>query len=467
MSTPRSWKCRLWSRVSIAIALVGASLLWSQTNSFRCAILQCLAFAYGIWDPLTQEAPVKMGPPDAISPVRSTRPTEASQLAEWFPDCRFEVSRSAPPLLPGQSIVFQHESLDSPQMAAFRLEVEPILEGSTDIFSLSAKVRGLARHGVGAVDLGSKSNPLELLRFAQQGQPLTCRPFALVYGSCAVLQGYTSRLIALSADGTKFDHAVTEVYVPEHAKWIVIDPDFNIAYRRHGQWQNAAELHGIWQDIKLACQEEAGSQVAIRRQLQNAQLELAVLGSEGEELRRTNLFGSGDGIGLRFYDNVIYSTRNNYLTGSYPKGHPKRTLQYALTSKNDGSRLAVCPEAITVFDREEIYFPVGRSEIEIVGGSDKTTIEMRLRTWTPNFKEFEVRIDHAEWIARRQPLIMMDVSTGTHVYEVRSVNSAGLRGEISKLKIVSTELNKVAPSLSTGHSSVDTKSFGNSLCTAP
>ena len=46
---------------------------------------------------------------------------------------------------------------------------------------------------------------------------------------------HTARELGLSASGTSFDHAVVEVYMPEHSKWVLVDPDFNIVYRKHGR----------------------------------------------------------------------------------------------------------------------------------------------------------------------------------------------------------------------------------------
>lgn len=428
---------RIWIGVLSVFAIASSLLLWSRTSGFRCTVLRCLAFAYGIWDPLTHEAILDMGPSLITSEY-----SDVDRLERWFPAYKFEVSLSG--YLPcSNGVVFQHEFTGSSQVEQFRHEAASILPDPANVFMLSSKVRGLTRHEAWKGSELNESNPLDLLRAARQGSPLTCRPFSLVFGSCAVVQGYTSRLIGLSLDGTHFDHAVSEVYVPEFGKWIVIDPDFNVAYRRYGQWQNAGELHDIFQEIKSSSNAVA-SRTALRGHIRNSQLELVVLGEEGHDLRHSNLYGTMDGIGLRLYNNVIYSTRNNYLSASYPKGHPKRTFQYAIVPQNHGSTLAVCPEASIVKDRSIVYFPVGQTEIQIARKHSDDTIEIQLGTWTPNFKAFEIRVDDAGWKTQGHLPIVVPISDGKHVVVARSVNMAGLRGESSQLEIVVAKRNRPA-----------------------
>src|SRR5262245_38585545 len=91
-------------RTYIAALFTAASalVLWSQTGNFRCVMLQCLALVYGVWDPLSREFSVDMGPSAAQSSYNS------GQLTSLFPGCTVEVSHPGSTTL-GSSAIFQHE----------------------------------------------------------------------------------------------------------------------------------------------------------------------------------------------------------------------------------------------------------------------------------------------------------------------------------------------------------------------
>src|SRR5262249_40221916 len=158
----------------------------------------------------------------------------------------------------------------------------------------------------------NRIDPLQLLRLMQAGRGFTCKYFAALHGSLCATRGYTWRLLSLSRFGTEFDHAADEVYSPEHGKWIVFDPDFNIGYKRGGEYLSAWDLQKAWEAVKLDFGFDGRDLREFYRRLARQKervaavsgVELAVLGPAGEDFRRTNLFGSSStGLDLEYFEN--------------------------------------------------------------------------------------------------------------------------------------------------------------------
>jgi hypothetical protein len=433
---PRNW-------LALAITLTALLLLvWSTIFGARPAVLHALRIAYGIYDPFTQEDTIDFGPPVDHKLVHEPRAMERV-FGEHFPDYSFKVEVSAAIPSDQGRVIFQHESLTDPEVVEFLKLADPVINGSRDVFEIASRVRGMTEHGRATVAFDD-NNPVEIMRVAQLGEPLTCRPFSLLFGACVVEKGYSSRLLGLSKDGRKFDHAVTEVFVPDFRKWIVIDTDFNIAYRRRGEWLSAAELHDLWTELSRRhpdkrLREELYDAVdpAVTRDIREVlQVEVIVLGETGEPLRQNNLALHGTGIGLEFYEYVVYHARNNFLGAEYPKGHPKRSLQYVIQPLGESRSPAMCPEATPAPSRESLYFPVGRTQISLDHvDEEEEIISLRLATWTPNFSHFESRDDQGEWRVHSSNQVQFHWQPGVHLVEARSVNLAGLRGETASWRV--------------------------------
>lgn len=435
------------SRMRLAALVVTIGLV-ATLGSVRADIgrplaLRALAVGYSIWDPFSEESSVAMGPQQMAA--QGGERDQARQLEEWFPEYACEVITKGAHRPSPEPVRFSHESLAAPRVAEFGRLCEAILKDATDIFSVSCRVRQLTEHGLGNQLDHLGSDPIEILHAAQAGEPLTCRPFALLYGSCLASRGFTWRMLGLSADGTRFDHAVVEVYVPEYGKWVLVDPDFNVAYRRNGEWLNAADLHREWRRFnsrKRGNVPDSDRASGKSPERYEGPVELVELGPEGAALRETNLLPVGDGVGLRYYENITYSTRNNYLSASYPKGHPKATFQYVL--KSSGEKLPICPEAQPVTDLGDLYFAVGRSNVWLAKKLDSSSVQLEFSTWAPNFSGFEVRFDDGDWESCAGASAPLKIKSGRTKVEVRSVNAAGLRGEAVEFVVWATARSTVS-----------------------
>jgi len=338
---------------------------------------------------------------------------------------------------------FQHERLDHPAVAAFCESLEEVLGETTDPFEICDRLRRLTEHGLAEPSQGT-DNPRQLLELARQGVPFTCRPFALLLGHALLARGYTTRMLGMSRAGKKLGHAATEVYLPRFGQWVLIDCDFNVAYRRNERWMSALDLQRVWIELreKLSVDAATDAEQALRivepHKLESAgivSVEVVPLGEAGEKLRATNMHrGSVTGINLEYAHYLFYSHRNDYLGAAYPPGHPKAVLQYFLAAEPGAMRPPLIPEAIhLVDDKELINWPVGRTEIRVEPNANDVEIALTLSTWMPNFSHFEKSVDGKAWKKRNGRSDRLSQATCEQV-QYRAVNLGGLSGEPASLR---------------------------------
>ncbi len=393
----------------------------------RWGIARSLDSFYSNFDAFTDKHPVNFGPvshhrkdiysPDSLQ-VETNNTLTSTQMG----------------------IEFGHEWSQSPKVQEFKNLLPFQVDHTTTVFEISEQVRRLTEHGREPLP-DDNSSPIQYLRFAKANRKLSCRHFSIIYGAAARTAGYTTRMLALSKNGTGRDHAVCEVYVPEFHKWILIDPDFNIAYKKNGTWLNAQELNHEWLKIRSlikAAKPRLNREQLINKVKQLTKIEVVELGEASTELRKTNMYdGSLTGMNIEFFEYVLYSNRNDYLSAEYPIGHPIRTREFLLQSPPELPIPKICPEAIPVEDFTQLYWPVGRTRIDLVEFKEgiSPTAKLQFSTWTPNFNFLEYRTNSHEWVRVKDHQLEWKLSPGQSQIEVRSTNAAGLPGEATTMKI--------------------------------
>lgn len=428
-------------RLPIALVLVAAASggwLLSQPGAARVAALRALHLRYAIHDPAQAFPKANLGP--AARESHAPDPASVAERIEAiFPGASVRVSIEEPPRFTANDFFFEHEPVDSPTFSAFAEATRSIWAPAKDPFDLCQRFRSLNEHGDPTLAL-PEDDPLAYFRAARAKVPLTCRYYAMTFVELCLAKGYTARMLGLSFDGTHWDHAVAEVYLPERGKWVLIDPDFNIAYRRSGDWRNAAEIQGVWRRI---LDEHGGGATgaalldrihrAARSEKPLTDLEAVPLGPAGEALRRTNLEPSPSQQNLQFFQYVLYGCRNDFVTNRYPTGHPKSSTQYLLTAIDAAAPPAICPEAIAPRTRETLYPDVGACWIDLdpSGTSGSASIAIVLGTYTPNFQRFETRLNGGGW-RPTPPETSWDLASGENRLEVRSIHLRGMAGPVSR-----------------------------------
>lgn len=355
--------------------------------------------------------------------LANTGPKPVSSLAVY------QQGKIAQPPVP-----FAHEPYDSSGVTKFRRRLVDLIppKPEQDLFEFCNALRSHSEHAE-MVELAVSDNPFQILKELKNHQPLTCRYFALALISGCTQQGYCARLLGLSSRGTNWEHAVAEVYLPQFRRWVLIDPDFNVAYRRRGEWLHAAELHQAWSQLYSQLPSDFAEQapeVRFRRIQELTGIEIVKLGPAGTELwRGDHLRGGLTLMNLELFEYVAYAWRNDYLSNTYPPGYPNAVTQ-TLLKRTDASWPSICPEAYACNNLEELYWPVGTVKLQVLDYRSKDNREqltVQLGTYTPNFARFELRLDQSDWqpIPKLPAIISI---TDAHILSIRSVNQFKVAG---------------------------------------
>ncbi len=468
------WLRRLSLFVLCVLFVVGAVYPLRHVPIVRTTLLALIASLHSAYD-TSQFEPDITGPKDQIpaasnaSKFHSTFVLAAGREETFWPTkigpYRIVIEHPSPDIGQGEdlknastsssirhSFLFQAENSDSSALRPFAHSAQEILRAAANEWELCDQVRRLTEHG-GELPAELLMKPDDVLRAAQAGKRLTCRPFALLLVELCTLKGCTSRLLGLSSDGNAFEHAVTEAYLPEEGRWVVLDPDFNIAYRREGRWLSAAELHDAWVALKRQIEANLGTNdrekvgtwlKAHRRELPSlTQVEVVPLGDAGQTLRDSNLPSSSTGMGLDWYEQVFYPVRNDYLTSTYPFGHDVRVRQYLLNSDAALPNPPICPEAVPLSDRRAVYWPSGRTSVTIspdsaaaAQSSSLPVLVLELSTYTPNFRHFEISRDDGPPEKFTGARYAVDLGSQPQDMSITAVNHAGVHGEATTVRIV-------------------------------
>ncbi|WP_145356831.1 hypothetical protein [Alienimonas californiensis] len=351
--------------LSIVVALLGIAggiMTAVDPSTRRVWALSAAEVGYGVFDVWGDDA----APTPDIRPVDEDA-MAAAIAAAWPGGAEVTVEIDQPSTL--QPLPFRHEDVDSPEFRAFAEDLRRVLGGSIpeDPFELCDAVRRLAPHGVPAEDPGS--HPALCLLAAEGDGPLLCHHFAALTAHALLAVGYDARVLGLSADGTVFEHAVVEYCDPAARRWVLLDPDFNLAYRRAadwsgddaGEWLSARDLHTAAADL-AGRGLDAGDATVVRRE---TGIEAVVLGRAGGALRTSHVRGGPADAGRKsltsLYRTVFYSARNDQLSNWLPPGHPDAVRQYVLWDGPSGKLPPACPEGtrLSAAGLERLYGPVG------------------------------------------------------------------------------------------------------------
>lgn len=99
-----------------------------------------------------------------------------------------------------------------------------------------------------AVNKPSNSNPITILKEADNKKGFTCQEFSILQASVLQAHGYPARVVAILQNnysyGTGKGHWVTEVWSDDFNKWILLDPQNNCYWMKGKEVLNAVEIHG-------------------------------------------------------------------------------------------------------------------------------------------------------------------------------------------------------------------------------
>jgi hypothetical protein len=264
---------------------------------------------------------------------------------------------------------------------------------------------------------------LEILKAVEEGHTFFCAQYGATFASAAASLGWVDRLLALRRHrdypgAGSPEHTSTEIWSNQHRKWVMLDPTANLFVEKDGVPLSAWEIRTEWferegKDLVFVVGKD-------RKRHRKADLpiflgrfpgfgDLSVPANEMEKygftayLPNTDLMDAGPDYGKMFI------VKDRHCEGT--KWH----------ERTNPANPAVDP-----------YFPIGQAALGLSVEAGK--VRVSLRTLTPNFKEFQARIDGGEW-APCGAAVLWPLRPGPNRLEARTLNRFGVEGPVSTVEV--------------------------------
>ena len=289
---------------------------------------------------------------------------------------------------------FTFDSYENPKLWTLRREyaLDRVIEGAQSQFEEQLRLMTWAHEQFDFGDpqgKGGMRNALEILPLARKEQKFFCVQNAALLVSAAASMGHVCRPCGMA------NHTWTEMWSNKHRKWIFFDPTPG-AYARTDDGTPLTTYEGM---------------------------------------RRSY----DDGASPPFYEDSA--------TGTAKPARMQRYRRFSVIPNADwldskpqfarGLRLAFDPEGESDDPRAlespaDAYFPINQASLTVLPDGDN--IKVALRTLTPNFKTYQVRVDGAAW-ADNPDAFYWKLHDGINTLEAKSVNKFDLDGPVSKVSL--------------------------------
>jgi hypothetical protein len=275
---------------------------------------------------------------------------------------------------------------------------------------------------------GKPSSPargaLQILEAIDQGNSFFCSHYGDVFVSAAASMGWVDRPLALRrpdnvGEGST-EHTSTEIWSNQYRKWVMLDPTFAMYVEKGGVPLSAYEVRQEWfrndaRDITFVLDKE-------RRRYHKSDMPVFRGHYEG--------FGDLvlDGGALNPYAFIGYVPNTNLMDGGLDYGRMFVT-QDDLCAGTKWHKRDVPAHPAT-----DPYFPINQAALTLT--PDDEGLRVGVRTVTPNFKTFLIRVDGGEWKAGGETFQWV-LHPGVNRLEVKSVNRFEIEGPVSTAQVAS------------------------------
>ena len=319
------------------------------------------------------------------------------------------------------------EDYHNPRMKRLREEygLDKVVAGESEEFRRLLKLR----HWVNTrwpIDNDQKEggDAFAILEKAKTGAGFHCSHSLTVQHAVMVSMGYVVRDLGIDRNhedlGRSVHHGVNEVWSNDYAKWVLLDAKYDIHFERNGRPLSALELHE-------AVRSDGGK---------------GIVKMQGVERRQASMDipNAPEGT-IRSYWWVSYYLRPNPFTEPLWSGGSRllifdddgfrNTTWYR--SDDDGKLVKHWAYAAHAFIptniRHEIEWTPGVPDLQARQVAPDV-LEIQLRSATPNFKAYLVRINGGSWKSLSSDRIHWNLQTGENRFEVRTQNMAGVEGPV-------------------------------------
>ena len=266
---------------------------------------------------------------------------------------------------------------------------------------------------------------LDILGAIGEGHTFFCAQYAQVLVSAAASLGWVDRSLALRRHqgvnkvGGSTEHTVTEMWSNQHRKWVMFDPTSNMVLETNGVPLNAWEIRQEWFY-------RGGTNLVF------------VVGKAQKKYRKADLpivLGYFAGFGdltvepdeLDKYGFIGYIPNTDLMDSGYDYAQMFITKD-ALC---DGTKWHVRP--LPANPAADPYFPIGQTALGL--HVKDSNLHITLKTMSPNFKRYEVRLDRGGWNESGDTFVW-EMHPGMNRLEARTVNQFVVKGPVSTVEIV-------------------------------
>ncbi len=243
-------------------------------------------------------------------------------------------------------------------------------------------------------------DPFEILDFAKREHKFQCMHSAAVLQAAMNSMGWVCRQMCIP------QHTFNEVWSNQHRKWVMFDATSNYAPERAGVPLNTYELR------QGLLYEDGNGVVSLRR--------------VGDQLQRTPKDAK---YGQRLIFVGYIPNTNNLVSGP---DYSRMFITKDKLAEGKSWHTRECPKD----PANEPYFPINQAALAL--SADGTGVKVTIGTMTPNFREFQVRVDGGEW--KTSPAsFTWPIRKGLNRLQARSVNLFGVAGPVSIVEIETKE----------------------------
>jgi hypothetical protein len=338
-------------------------------------------------------------------------------------------------------LLFYHESAMEPAIESFTREFgfdEYVSAGTTEFEKmalLNEWVYGAVPYGLNYRDSELRDG-VRILRRARNGQAFLCTNLSAVFIECAVSLGWTARNIYLRKP-TGEEHAGNDIWSNQYRKWVYIDPTWNMHIERRGIPLGIHEIRREWiknrgRDIVYV----VGAGTRARRYVSR---ELPIVRKDSAIWR---LIPLGRGW-LNYTFQVAVVGRNDYFACCRDnQAGLWDTLYLVRDHFNRKDRRWPFLKSGTVVPPKKLFHDLNRVDVSVPHRKSyrKGPLAVELdgfgpNNHTPNFKEYQVRINDGEWKSVSDTSFTWYLASGPNTLQARIVNSFGVAGPVTEKSI--------------------------------
>lgn len=331
---------------------------------------------------------------------------------------------------------FSYQPFNEPRLAALRTKygLDQVVASARDEFEgmfllLSWTRSQFRRHDYQTIipsfdaltllDRNLRNSANEPFRIGKHYDP--CSFFPRLYSQVILSMGHQPRLVHVTDTGY-IGHGMVEVWSNQYNKWIAMDVELDLYYEKNGMPLNLLEIHNE------------------RYRTGRSTVRIVRGNQRSGDLSTTMAFLKKENLDIEWAINYhkyfrILDMRNDWITNNYFRGHPQRSDLSKLTFV-DKSVPPIFELGPTTDNKDLFYWTLNQTEILAKKGNRwDYRLQLVFKTSTPNFKHFKVNTDLGTVFITDSPLFEWILHPGDNMINVRSVNSYGIDGVPSSVRI--------------------------------